>query len=108
MLSGKLAVLQLDDRYLDAPVRRLDIEDLADVLVDRVGFPTASHRACGARRRHAAWSRRSGGSRRRDSRWQPPSARPRRPGWSGLKRPEKADGPFRSTRARWLGDGNCG
>jgi hypothetical protein len=38
MLSGKLAVLQLDDRDLDAPVRGLDIEDLAEVLVDRVGF----------------------------------------------------------------------
>jgi hypothetical protein len=42
MLSGKLAVLQLDDRDLDAPVRGLDIEDLADVLVDRVGSDSAS------------------------------------------------------------------
>jgi len=38
---GQLDVLQLDDRDLDAPVLGLDIEDLADVLVDRAGSPTA-------------------------------------------------------------------
>src|SRR3954470_4129927 len=36
MLSGRLDVLELDDGHLDAPLLGLDVEDLADVLVDLV------------------------------------------------------------------------
>jgi hypothetical protein len=38
MLSGKLDVLELDDGDLDAPFLGLEVEDLADVVVDLVGL----------------------------------------------------------------------
>jgi hypothetical protein len=36
--AGQLNVLELDHRDLDAPVLRLDVKDLADVVVDLVGL----------------------------------------------------------------------
>ena len=57
---GQLDVLELDDRDLHAPLLGLDVEDLADVLVDRRRSRTASRPACGARRPRAASSGRSG------------------------------------------------
>src|SRR3954471_2952184 len=38
MPPGELDVLQLDDRDIDTPLLGLDIEDLTDVLVDRLGL----------------------------------------------------------------------
>jgi hypothetical protein len=38
MLSGSWMSLRLDDGDLDAPLLGLDVEDLADVLVDGVGL----------------------------------------------------------------------